>query len=81
VRHCHGLTGIAGYVVVCIRARPGLRPEGRDAEARTDLAMLEGPGQYVRARERAYALDGQNTAPDVHFGVDVVFTDGCRMPW
>jgi hypothetical protein len=81
VRHCHGLTGIAGYVVVRIRARLGSRGEGRGAEARSDLAVLEGAGQYLRARDQARALYAGNTAPGVHFGVDVVYTDGCRMPW
>ena len=46
VRHCHGLAGIAGYVVV--RARVPAGGEG-GTEARTDLAVLEGAGQYVRA--------------------------------
>lgn len=80
-RHCHGLTGIAGYVVVRIRALAGPRGEVRNAEARTDLAVLEGAGQYVRARERARTLHAGSTGPGVQFGVDVVYSDGCRMPW
>jgi hypothetical protein len=78
VRHCHGLAGIAGYVVVRAPA------SGGGTEARTDLAVLEGAGQYVRARERAAALDarlGEQAGACVRFGVDVVYTDGCRMPW
>jgi len=66
VRHCHGLAGIAGYVVVRVRPAP---PSG---------------GQYVRARERAAALNarpGEQAGACVRFGVDVVYTDGCRMPW
>ena len=57
---------------------------GGGTEARTDLAVLEGAGQYVRARERAAALNarlGEQAGAGVRFGVDVVYTDGCRMPW
>ncbi len=81
VRHCHGLAGIAGYVVVRARAPAS---GGGCTEARTDLAVLEGAGQYVRARERAAALNarpGEQAGACVRFGVDVVYTDGCRMPW
>ena len=55
VRHGHGLAGIAGHVVVRIPARPRQRGRRR-AEARTDLAVLEGAGQYVRAREKVRRL-------------------------
>jgi hypothetical protein len=78
MRHCHGLADIAGYVVVRVRAGPAPASGGGCTKARTDLAVLEGAGQYVRARERAAALDA---GPGVRFGVDVVYTDGCRMPW
>ena len=84
VRHCHGLADIAGYVVVRVCVRPGPAGGGGCTEARTDLAVLEGAGQYVRARERAAALNarpGGQVGACVRFGVDVVYTDGCRMPW
>jgi hypothetical protein len=81
VRHCHGLVGIAGYVVVRIRALARPAGEGGDTEARTDLAVLEGAGQYVRAREKVRWLHARHTAPGVQFRVDVVYGDGCRMPW
>ncbi len=81
VRHCHGMAGIAGYVVVRIRARPGPASEGGDTGARTDLAVLEGAGQYVRARERVRRLQAGNAGRGVQFRVDVVYGDGCRMPW
>lgn len=58
--------------------------DGGCTGARTDLAVLEGAGQYVRARERAAALNarlGEQAGACVRFGVDVVYTDGCRMPW
>lgn len=76
--HCHGLTGIAGYVVVRIRAVPG---PASAAEARDDLAVLEGAGQYPQARGRAASLQAGHAGPSVQFGVDVVYDDGCRMPW
>ncbi len=79
VRHGHGLAGIAGYVVV--RIRPGPASEGGATEARTDLAVLEGAGQYVRAREKVRRLHAGNAGPGVQFRVDVVYGDGCRMPW
>ncbi len=72
---------VAGYVVV--RARVPASVWGC-TEARTDLAVREGAGQYVRARERAAALNarlGEQAGACVWFGVDVVYTDGCRMPW
>jgi hypothetical protein len=53
IRHCHGLADIAGYVVVRVRTAPA--SGGGCTEARTDLAVLEGAGQYVRAREWAAA--------------------------
>ncbi len=84
IRHCHGLADIAGYVVVRVCVRPGPAGGGGCTEARTDLAVLEGAGQYRRARERAAALDvwlGEQTGSWVRCGVDVVYTDGCRMPW
>jgi hypothetical protein len=85
VGHWHGLAGIAGYVVVGVRAQPAPRPRrGGCTEARIDLAVLEGAGQYVRARERAAALNarlGEQAGACVRFGVDVIYTDGCRMPW
>jgi hypothetical protein len=46
--------------------------------------VLEGAGQYVRACERAAALNarlGEQAGACVRFGVDVIYTDGCRMPW
>ena len=82
MRHCHGLTGIAGYIVVCTRACAAT--DDSAAGARTDLAFLAGAGEYQRAREQVRRL---STAPGAHhgtgdeFGVDVVYTDGCRMPW
>jgi hypothetical protein len=82
--HCHGLTGIAGYVVVRVRTRPGPSVGGGGGETRADLAVLEGAGQYLQARERARSLDaqlGKRLGERVRFGVDVVYTDGCRMPW
>lgn len=79
MRHCHGVTGIAGYVVVRIRTRPG--PAGGDAEVRTDLAVLEGAGQYMRAREWVCSLNGGDVGCGVQFCMDVVYADGCRMPW
>lgn len=81
VGHCHGLAGVAGYVVVRARAPAS---GGGCTGARTDLAVLEGAGQYVRAREQAAALDarlGGQAGACVRFGVDVVCADGCRMPW
>ena len=78
VRHCHGLAGIAGYVVVRVRA---LARPGGDTEARTDLAVLEGAGQYVRAREKVRCLHARHAGPGAQFRVDVVYDDGCRMPW
>ncbi len=82
VHHCHDLTGIAGYIVV--RTRPGPASDGGPGEARTDLAVLEGAWQYPRAREQVtirYAgLAGQRRPGD-EFRVDVVYADGCRMPW
>jgi hypothetical protein len=78
-RHFHGLADIAGYIVV--RTRPG---PGGAGEVRTDLAVLEGAAQYLSAREQVrclYAgLSGQPSAGE-EFCVDVVYTDGCRMPW
>lgn len=82
MRHCHGLTGIAGYIVV--RTRPGTGTDGSAAESRTDLAFLEGAGQYVPARERVRGLDaglGAHPSAGDEFGVDVLYTDGCRLPW
>lgn len=84
VCHCHGLAGIAGYVVVGVRTQPLPAGGGGCTEARTDLAVLEGAGQYVCARERAAALNarlGEQAGACVRFGVDVVYTDGCRTPW
>ena len=82
MRRCHGLTGIAGYIVV--RTRPGLASDGGPGEARTDLAVLEGAWQYPRAREQVRSLycglGGQPRA-GVEFRVNVVYADGCRMPW
>jgi hypothetical protein len=81
-RHCHGLTGIAGYIVVRTLPRPA--GDGGAGEVRTDLAVLEGAVQYLSAREqvrRLYAgLGGQPPAGE-EFCVDVVYNDGCRMPW
>jgi hypothetical protein len=82
MRHCHGLTGIAGYFVV--RTRPGAAADDSAAVARTDLAFLEGAGQYLRARERVRSFHaglGAHPGAGDEFGVDVVYTDGCRMPW
>jgi hypothetical protein len=47
-RHCHGLSGIAGYIVV--RTRPGRAAEGGQGETHTDLAVLEGAWKYPHAR-------------------------------
>ena len=81
-RHCHGLTGISGYVVV--RTRPGQAGEGGQGEVRADLAVPEGAWQYPRARDQVALLHaglaGQSRAGD-EFRVDVVYTDGCRLPW
>jgi hypothetical protein len=73
-RHCHGLAGIAGYIVICTRAAAAT--DDSAAAARTDLAFLEGAGEYQRAREQVRRLSAGD-----EFGVDVVYTDGCRMPW
>jgi hypothetical protein len=73
------MSGIAGYVVV--RTRSGPASDRGDAEARTDLAVLEGAGQYVAARERVRRLNAGNTVPGLQFRVGVVYGDGCRMPW
>jgi hypothetical protein len=81
-RHCHGLTGIAGYIVV--RTSPGPASDGGPGEARTDLAVLEGAWQYPRAREQVrslYAGLGGQAGVGEEFRVDVVYADGCRMPW
>jgi hypothetical protein len=81
-RHCHGLTGIAGYIVV--RTQPGAAADGDPAEVCTDLAVLEGAGQYLPARERVHDLyAGLSERPGAgeEFRVDVVYTDGCRTPW
>ena len=81
-RHCHGLTGIAGYIVV--RTRPGPASDGGPGEARTDLAVLEGAWQYPRAREQVTILSAGLVGPPHagdEFRVDVVYADGCRMPW
>lgn len=81
-RHCHDLTGIAGYIVV--RARPAPASDDGPDEAHTDLAVLEGAWQYPRAREQVALLHaglaGQSCTGD-EFHVDVVYADGCRMPW
>ena len=81
-RHCHGLACIAGYIVICTRA--AVTTDDSAAAARTDLAFLEGAGEYQRAREQVRRLSagpgGKPGAGD-EFGVDVVYTDGCRMPW
>ncbi|HET9254014.1 MAG TPA: hypothetical protein VFO16_02285 [Pseudonocardiaceae bacterium] len=80
--HCHGLADIVGYFVV--RARPGAATDSGAAEARTDLAFLEGAGQYLEARERVRDLNarcGAYPCAGDEFWVDVVYTDGCRMPW
>ena len=80
--HCHGLAGIAGYIVVCIH--PGPDGDGGAGEVRTDLAGLEGAVQYLSALEQARrlsaGLSGQSPAGE-GFCVNVVYTDGCRMPW
>jgi hypothetical protein len=81
VRHGHGLAGIAGYVVVRVRALARPAGEGGDTEARTDLAVLEGAGQYPRAREKVRRLQAGHARRGIEFCVDVVYTDGCRMPW
>jgi hypothetical protein len=81
-RHCHGLTGIAGYIVV--RTRPGPGGDGGAGEIRADLAVLEGATQYLSAREqvrRLYAGLSRQPRAGEEFCVDVVYTDGCRMPW
>ena len=80
MRRCHDLTGIAGYVVVCIRARPGVDGFGA-AGARTDLTVMEGAGQYPGARERVRCLNAGHASVGAEFGMDIVYTDGCRMPW
>ena len=81
-RHCHDLTGIAGYIVV--RTRPGSADHGGSGQIHTDVAVLEGAWQYPRAREQVSLLQaglaGQARTGD-GFGVNVVYTDGCRMPW
>ena len=82
MRHCHGLAGIAGYIV--IRTRAGAATDESAAAARTDLAFLEGAGEYQRAREQVRRLSagpGAHPGTGDEFGVDVVYTDGCRMPW
>lgn len=80
VRHGHGLSGIAGYIVV--RTRPGQAGDGGHGE--TDLAVLEGAWQYPHARDKVALLHaglaGQSRAGD-DFRVNVVYTDGYRMPW
>ncbi|HUY48592.1 MAG TPA: hypothetical protein VMV92_23210 [Streptosporangiaceae bacterium] len=81
-RHCHGLTGIAGYIVV--RTSPGPASDGGAGEVRTDLAVLESAGQYLPARERVRSLyAGLGGQPRVgeEFCVDVGYAGGCRMPW
>jgi hypothetical protein len=81
-RHGHGLTDIAGYIVV--RTIPGAAGEGGAGEARTDLDVLEGAWQYMAARERVrglYAVTGRQPGAGEGFCVDVVYSDGCRMPW
>jgi hypothetical protein len=48
-----------------------------------DLAVLEGAGEYLRAREQVpslYARPGERPGGE-EFRVDVVYADGCRMPW
>ena len=81
VRHGHGLAGIAGHVVVRIRALARPAGEGGDTEARTGPAVLDGAGQYVRAREQVRCLHARHAGPGAQFRVDVVYGDGCRMPW
>ncbi len=81
-RHCHGLTGIVGCVVV--RTRPGTAAGDSAAGARTDLAFLEGAGEYLLAREVVRGLHGgpgEHPSAGNEFGVDAVYTGGCRMPW
>lgn len=81
-RHCHDLAGIAGYVVV--RIRPGPGGDGQPGETHTDLAVLEGAWQYPRARDQVILLQAALAGPSRpgdEFRVDVVYTDGCRMPW
>jgi O-methyltransferase involved in polyketide biosynthesis len=81
-RHCHGLTGIAGYIVV--RTLPDPSSDSGTGEVRTDVAILEGALQYLPAREqvrRLYARLTEQARTGEEFCVDVVYTDGCRMPW
>lgn len=80
MRHCHGVTSIAWCVVVRIRTRTCPAGGGGDAEARTGLAVLEGAGQYLRARERVRTLNDGHAGCGVQFRVDVVCADGRRMP-
>ena len=81
MRHCHGL---AASPAMSWSAPGPASADDSATEARTDLALLEGAGQYVRARERVRGLDarlGAHPGAGDEFGVDVVYTDGCRMPW
>jgi hypothetical protein len=84
LRHCHGLADIAGYVVVRVDTPPAAAAGAGGSEQRTDLAVLEGAGHYQHARDQAAALDAQiggHAATRARVSVDVVYADGCRMPW
>jgi hypothetical protein len=77
MRHCHRLAGIARYVVIRIRARPGPASSGA-AETRTDLAILAGAGQHPGARERVRCLNAGSAGRAAGFCADVVSADAGR---
>jgi hypothetical protein len=65
---------------------PGPAPasDGGGTEVPTDLAILEGAGECQRARQQVRSLSawlGEHPGAGDEFRVDVVYTDGCRMPW
>lgn len=81
VRHRHVLADIAGYVVVRVHTQPAAAYGPCGTVACTNLAVLEGAGQYQRARELAHSLNAANAGSRIGFRVEAVYTDGCCMPW
>lgn len=82
-RPCRGLPRIAGYIVIRVRIRPGQR---RRRHRGPDRPHHPGGswGVPAGAREQVQGLNARLCEhPEARdgFGVDVVYTDGRRMPW
>ena len=67
--------------MVRVHTQPAPAYGPRGTVARTNLAALEGAGQYQRARELAHSLNAANAGSCIGFRVEAVYTDGCCMPW